>query len=110
MYFYSLSVIIYTYAIAVLPVPGWPPIKIALPAILPSLIMLRIIPAALLALTYQPNNMFIIELLYNVRSFRANGYLPSQPFLVRFFLRQVHHQDPILLEMIRLNTVKSKMK
>jgi len=39
-------------AIAVFPVPGYPPINIALPAILPSLIILRIIPAALLALTY----------------------------------------------------------
>jgi len=36
-------------AIAVLPVPGYPAIKIALPAILPSLIKFRIIPAALLA-------------------------------------------------------------
>ena len=38
---------------AVLPVPGWPPINIALPAILPSLIILRITPAALLALAYK---------------------------------------------------------
>jgi hypothetical protein len=36
-------------AIAVLPVPGYPAIKIALPAILPSLIKFKIIPAALLA-------------------------------------------------------------
>ena len=42
-----------TYAMAVLPVPGWPPINIALPAILPSLIILRITPAALLALAYK---------------------------------------------------------
>jgi hypothetical protein len=34
-------------AIAVLPVPGWPASSIALPAIFPSLIMLRMIPAAL---------------------------------------------------------------
>jgi hypothetical protein len=37
---------------AVLPVPGVPPIKIARPAILPSLIMLRMIPAARLASVY----------------------------------------------------------
>lgn len=36
-------------AIAVLPVPGWPPISTARPAILPYLIISRIIPAALLA-------------------------------------------------------------
>ena len=42
----------FTYAIAVFPVPGWPPIKIARPAIFPSLIMLRITPAALLASCY----------------------------------------------------------
>ena len=36
-------------AIAVFPVPGCPPIKTALPAILPYLIISRIIPAALLA-------------------------------------------------------------
>ena len=40
-----------TYAIAVLPVPGCPPIRIALPAILPSRIILRITPAARLAST-----------------------------------------------------------
>ena len=39
-------------AMAVLPVPGVPPIKIARPAILPSLIMLRMIPAARLASVY----------------------------------------------------------
>ena len=38
-------------AIAVLPVPGWPPIKSALPAILPYLIIYRMIPAAFLAST-----------------------------------------------------------
>jgi len=38
-------------AIAVLPVPGCPPIKMALPAIFPYLIISRIIPAALLAST-----------------------------------------------------------
>jgi hypothetical protein len=36
---------------AVLPVPGYPPIRIALPAIFPSLIMLKITPAARLAST-----------------------------------------------------------
>ena len=36
-------------AMAVLPVPGCPPIKIALPAIFCSLIIWRMIPAALLA-------------------------------------------------------------
>ena len=36
-------------AMAVLPVPGCPPIKIALPAIFWSLIIWRMIPAALLA-------------------------------------------------------------
>jgi Ni,Fe-hydrogenase I small subunit len=36
-------------AIAVLPVPGCPPIKIALPAIFPYLIIYSMIPAALLA-------------------------------------------------------------
>ena len=36
-------------AIAVLPVPGWPPINTALPAKEPSFINLRIIPAALRA-------------------------------------------------------------
>jgi Ni,Fe-hydrogenase I small subunit len=36
-------------AMAVLPVPGCPPIKTALPAILPSLMSSRMIPAALLA-------------------------------------------------------------
>jgi hypothetical protein len=36
-------------AIAVLPVPGYPAIKIDLPAIFPSLIILKIRPAALLA-------------------------------------------------------------
>ena len=46
-----------TYAKAVLPVPGWPPIRIALPAILPSLIILKITPAALLASAYQ-NQIF----------------------------------------------------
>ena len=40
-----------TYARAVLPVPGWPPMRMALPAILPSLIMLRMTPAARLAST-----------------------------------------------------------
>ena len=34
-------------AIAVLPVPGYPAIKMDLPAIFPSLIILRISPAAL---------------------------------------------------------------
>lgn len=34
---------------AVFPVPGYPPISIALPAILPSLIILYTIPKALLA-------------------------------------------------------------
>jgi hypothetical protein len=38
-------------AMAVLPVPGCPPIRIALPAIFPYLIISRIIPAALLAST-----------------------------------------------------------
>lgn len=38
-------------AIAVLPVPGCPPIKTALPAIFPSLINYKMIPAALLAST-----------------------------------------------------------
>jgi len=38
-----------TYARAVFPVPGCPPMRMARPAIFPSLIMLRIIPAALLA-------------------------------------------------------------
>ena len=46
------SMIVKTYAIAVFPVPGCPPIRMALPAIFPSLIMLRITPAALLASTY----------------------------------------------------------
>jgi hypothetical protein len=41
-----------TYAIAVFPVPGCPPIRIALPAIFPSLIIFKMIPAALLALNY----------------------------------------------------------
>jgi len=36
-------------AIAVFPVPGCPPINTARPAILPYLIISRIIPAALLA-------------------------------------------------------------
>ena len=39
-------------AIAVLPVPGCPPIRMALPAILPALIIFKMIPAALLASTY----------------------------------------------------------
>jgi len=51
-----------------LPVPGWPPIKIALPAILPYLIISKMIPAALLASIY-----FILRLL-------------GQPFLWRDFL------------------------
>jgi len=38
---------------AVLPVPGCPPIKTALPAIFPSLIIFNIIPAAFLAATYK---------------------------------------------------------
>ena len=42
-----------TYANAVFPVPGWPPISTALPAILPSLIIFKITPAALLALAYR---------------------------------------------------------
>lgn len=48
-------------AIAVLPVPGYPAIKIALPAILPSLIKFKIIPAALLAYFYptKPYEMFL---------------------------------------------------
>ena len=41
-----------TYAMAVFPVPGCPPIRMALPAILPSLIILRITPAARLASVY----------------------------------------------------------
>jgi Ni,Fe-hydrogenase I small subunit len=36
-------------AMAVLPVPGCPPSRIALPAILPSLIISRMMPAAFLA-------------------------------------------------------------
>ncbi len=36
-------------AIAVFPVPGYPAISIDLPAILPSLIIVKISPAALLA-------------------------------------------------------------
>ena len=43
-------------AMAVLPVPGCPPIKIALPAIFCSLIMTRMIPAALLASAYIKEN------------------------------------------------------
>lgn len=43
-------------AIAVLPVPGCPPISIALPAILPSLIIVKIIPADFLAFNYTPNH------------------------------------------------------
>jgi Ni,Fe-hydrogenase I small subunit len=39
-------------AMAVLPVPGCPPISTALPAILPYLIISRMIPAALLASTW----------------------------------------------------------
>lgn len=39
-------------AMAVLPVPGCPPMRMALPAILPSLISSRMIPAALLASTW----------------------------------------------------------
>ncbi len=39
-------------AMAVFPVPGYPPIKIPLPAIFPSLIILKITPAALLASFY----------------------------------------------------------
>lgn len=38
-------------AMAVLPVPGWPPIRMALPAIFYSLIICKITPAALLAST-----------------------------------------------------------
>ena len=44
--------VFFTYARAVLPVPGCPPMRMALPAIFPSLIMLRITPAARLASTY----------------------------------------------------------
>jgi hypothetical protein len=36
-------------AMAVFPLPGWPPMRTALPAILPYLIISRIIPAAFLA-------------------------------------------------------------
>ncbi len=39
-------------AMAVLPVPGCPPMSTALPAILPYLIISRMIPAALLASTW----------------------------------------------------------
>lgn len=39
-------------AIAVLPVPGYPPIRTALPAIVPSWTIFMIIPAALLASSY----------------------------------------------------------
>jgi len=45
----SPSVFAIAIAIAVFPVPGWPPIRIARPAILPYLIISRMIPAALLA-------------------------------------------------------------
>jgi hypothetical protein len=48
-----LNILGNTYAIAVFPVPGCPPIKIALPAIFCSLIIWRIIPAARLASTYK---------------------------------------------------------
>lgn len=48
----SPKVLAIAIAIAVLPVPGWPPISIARPAILPSLIISRMIPAALLASDY----------------------------------------------------------
>jgi hypothetical protein len=41
---------------AVFPVPGCPPISTARPAILPSLIMLRMIPAARLASPYDIQN------------------------------------------------------
>jgi hypothetical protein len=50
--------IAFTYAIAVFPVPGWPPIKMALPAIFWSLIIWRIIPAALLASTCRQRKLF----------------------------------------------------
>lgn len=39
-------------AMAVFPVPGWPPINTARPAILPYFIISRMIPAALLASTF----------------------------------------------------------
>jgi len=48
-------------AIAVLPVPGYPAIKMDLPAIFPSLIILRISPAALRAAFY-PTNPYEIYL------------------------------------------------
>lgn len=73
---------------AVFPVPGCPPIKMALPAILPSLIMLRIIPAALLALIYQP----LILPQY---------HLLVQPYLVKFFLVLENHLNPILQNLVK---------
>lgn len=45
----SPKVLAIAMAMAVFPVPGWPPIRMALPAILPYLIIYKIIPAALLA-------------------------------------------------------------
>jgi hypothetical protein len=51
-----------TYAMAVFPVPGCPPIRMALPAIFCSLIICRIIPAALLALTYRTNEFEYLSL------------------------------------------------
>ena len=88
---FSSNNAISTYAMAVFPVPGWPPIKIALPAILPSLIIFKIIPAALLALTYKGKT---------VRTSCgkcALCYLPIQPFLMKLFLHLNCHPDPILL-------------
>ena len=48
-------------AIAVLPVPGYPASKIDLPAIFPSLIILNINPAALLASFYPTNPCEILR-------------------------------------------------
>ena len=45
----SINTLAIPIAIAVFPVPGYPAIRIDLPAIFPSLIMLKISPAALLA-------------------------------------------------------------
>jgi len=61
-------------AMAVFPVPGWPPIKTALPAIFPYLIISRMIPAAFLAYTLI-----------------MSGNLPGRPYPLLFFWGQVIH-------------------
>lgn len=64
-------------AMAVLPVPGWPPINMALPAILPYLIISRMIPAALLASTWIKMTNYLTDHTHGSFS-RVQGFIDTE--------------------------------